>query len=81
MTNADRWDRFLEYVRLYTEPWADEKDDTDTYRMWRAVQLFNQGKQSPAHAQAFNPFVHAQVRWKRPTCTSSSPHAHAHAQA
>ena len=37
--NADRWDRFLAWVRDIEVPW--EADDTDEYRKMRAVQYCN----------------------------------------
>ena len=40
---AEVWQNFLDYVELVQAPWADEVEDTDDYRMKRAVTLYNAG--------------------------------------
>ena len=40
ITNAGRWDHFLDYVRAVQVPWAEPAEDTDLYRKKRAVELF-----------------------------------------
>ena len=42
--NADRWDRFLSWVRDIEQPWADGADDTDEYRRARALQYCNHAR-------------------------------------
>jgi hypothetical protein len=42
--NADRWDRFLTWVRGVELPWADEAADTDEYRRVRALQYCNDAR-------------------------------------
>ena len=39
--NADRWDRFLSWVRDIEVPWAKEEEDTDEYRRQRALLYCN----------------------------------------
>ena len=51
MRNAEVWDNFLEYIHLAQEQWAPEDEDTDLYRMQRAVEFFNLG----AHGRATSP--------------------------
>eukprot|EP00965_Chrysotila_dentata_P225645 6194893-Pleurochrysis_carterae.AAC.1 len=41
MVNAERWDRFLSFVKEIQRPWAPEEEDTDLYRKERAVKYFN----------------------------------------
>ena len=56
MKNAEVWDNFLEYIQLAQADWAAEEDDTDLYRMQRAVEFFNKGACTPAPAR-LPPFV------------------------
>ena len=51
MKNAEVWDNFLEYIQLAQADWAAEEDDTDLYRMQRAVEFFNKGTCTPAPAR------------------------------
>ena len=40
---AEVWQNFLDYVELVQAPWANEVEDTDDYRMKRAITLYNAG--------------------------------------
>ena len=62
--NADRWDRFLSWVRDIEQPWADGADDTDEYRRARALQYCN-------HARA----VSRDLYDLKPTMASWVPHS------
>ena len=41
MKDAARWDRFLELVRAFHEPWPQGEEDTDEYRKTRALIIVN----------------------------------------
>ena len=41
MKDAARWDRFLELVRAFHEPWPQGEEDTDEYRKARALIIVN----------------------------------------
>ena len=43
MSNADKWDRFLDYVRQTSAPWPQGEADTDDYRKGRALEAFSLG--------------------------------------
>jgi hypothetical protein len=58
--NADRWDRFLDWVRAIEVPWAA---DTDQYRQMRALEYCN-------HARAVSRDLYA----LKPTMESWVPH-------
>ena len=48
--SAEAWQNFLEYVDLVQSAWAPEEEDTDDYRMMRAIQLYNAGRPRPPPA-------------------------------
>ena len=50
MKDADRWDRFLAWVRDVHSPWLS---DTDEYRKERALDYFNHCTPCPAHIPPF----------------------------
>ena len=62
MENAEAWQNFLDYVELVQSPWASEDEDTDDYRMMRAIELYNAGEPAPPPCHC------ARASSKQPSC-------------
>ena len=52
MECAEAWQHFFEYVEMVQTPWAPEDEDTNEYRMKRAVELYNSGEPTPTPSAA-----------------------------
>lgn len=56
--NADRWDRFLSWVRGIEQPW---QEDTDEYRKMRALQYCNGARATSRDLYDLKPTMHSWV--------------------